>query len=125
MIVQPINKLPMKRFFLLAALLFVAFTVDAQTRRIAHRSHSGAKNESYRKGEGSYGYFPQKVTVHMESGRDTVVYEWDSLANPNYKRDIYVDTAPRAQFGPRSFAPKEKIREMGTVTGRLVVSGPQ
>lgn len=112
----------MKSIFTIA-LLIAAVTISAQTRRIAHRSHSGAKTERYTKGEGSYGYFPQKVNVHMESGKDTIVYEWDSLANPQYP--IYADTTPRAQFGPRSLEPKDDISKMGLVTGRLIVHGVQ
>lgn len=100
-------------------LLLMCTVAFAQTRRIALRAHSGAKTERYAKGEGNYGYFPQKVKVHLESGRDTMVYDWDSLANPHY--DIYVDTAPRAQFGPRDVSPREDIREMGKLTGKLIV----
>lgn len=96
--------------------LLMAVTVNAQTRRIAQRSHSGATTARYEKATGSYGYFPM-VTVHLESGKDTMVNEWDSLANPRY---MHTDTAPRAMFYPRDTTPKQNIREMGAITHKLI-----
>ncbi len=105
--------------FILVLSVTIAF---AQTRRIAHRAHSGANSERYRDGDGSYGWDPsfEMVKIHLESGRDTMVYAWDSLAQPHY---LNVDTTPRAQFYPRDNSPKEHIREMGNVTHRLIVKG--
>jgi hypothetical protein len=92
----------------------------AQTRRIEHRAHSGKGSARYVSTDGSYGRVaPRKVKVHLESGRDTMVYTWDSLARPQY--NIYADTMPRAQFGPRNVEPKTDIREMGMVTGRVII----
>jgi hypothetical protein len=99
-------------------LLIAAMTASAQTRRIAQRSHSGTKNERYAKGESSYGYFPQTVTIHLESGKDTTVYEWDSLARPMF--NVQPDTTPRAMIYPRDTTPKQDIREMGSITHRLI-----
>lgn len=104
--------------------LILIFTITisyAQTRRIAHRAHHGAKTERYDDNDGSYGkVMPRKVKVHLESGRDTMVYEWDSIANPNY-RYWELDSTPRAQFRPYDSKPKEDIREMGKVAGRMTM----
>jgi hypothetical protein len=104
--------------FLLAFICTLSF---AQTRRIAHRAHSGAKQERYDGRDGNYGdpYIPQMVQVHLESGRDTLVEFWDSLANPEYLRQV--DTTPRAIIYPRDKRPKQDIREMGAITHRLIV----
>lgn len=108
-----------KALFIIA-LTIVCVTGFAQTRRIEQRSHSGVGSARYYSAEGSYGRVaPRKVRVHLESGRDTMVYAWDSLARPSY--DIYADTTPRAQFGPRTMEPKNDIKEMGMVTGRIIV----
>lgn len=104
------------RALFIVVLLIAAVPLNAQTRRIAQRSHSAATTVCYEKGTGSYGYFPM-VTVHLESGKDTMVDEWDSLANPRY---IQVDTTPRAMFYPRDTTPKQDIREMGTITHKLI-----
>ncbi len=108
----------MKTIFSLLLILTITISF-AQTRRIAHRAHSGAKHERYDGHDGNYGYFPtpQKVYVHLESGRDTLVYEWDTLASPNY----YLDTAPRPNYRPIDKRAKEDIREMGKVTGRMTM----
>ena len=101
-------------------LVLVCASGFTQTRRIEHRSHSGVGSARYVSAEGSYGRVaPRKVKVHLESGRDTMVYTWDSLARPSY--DIHADTTPRGQFGPRTTEPKNDIREMGMVTGRIIV----
>lgn len=104
------------RALFIIALLITAVTLNAQTRRIAQRSHGGATTARYEKGTGSYGYFPM-VTVHLESGKDTMVNEWDSLANPRY---LQADTTPRAMFYPRDTTPKQNIREMGSITHKLI-----
>jgi hypothetical protein len=102
-------------------LIFALTNCFAQTRRIAHRAHSGSNTERYVKGDGNYGYYPppQKVTVHLESGRDSLVYEWDTLANPRF----YLDTVPHPNYRPIDKRPKEDIRQMGKVTGRLILTG--
>ncbi len=99
--------------------LTVCVGLNAQTRRIAHRAHSGADSKRYVANCGSFGAIPEmkKVKVHLESGRDTMVNQWDSLARPYY---FYFDTLPRAQFYPKDLTPKEDIREMGTLTHKLI-----
>lgn len=110
----------MKTTVCIVALLF-SVALCAQTRRIAHRAHHGTKTERYDDNDGSYGkVMPRKVKVHLESGRDTMVYEWDSIANPNY-RYWELDTTPRAQFRQHDPKPKEDIREMGKVAGRMTM----
>ena len=99
--------------------LFLATAAGAQTRRIAHRSHSGHVHSTYVWSGSNYGDPVEihRVKIHLESGRDTIVYAWDSLAMPRYS----ADTTPRAQFGPRHFKPMRDIRELGMVTGRIIV----
>lgn len=101
------------------AFLLVVVSLTAQTRRIAHRFHSGADHARYDGRDGNYGdpYIPTTVLIHLESGRDTVVEFWDSLANPNYLR--YIDSTPRAMIHPR-IGPKEDIRQMGGITHKLI-----
>ena len=53
------------------------------------------------------------ILIHLESGRDTMVWPWDSIAAP-----IYLDTTPRAMIYPR-MGKQEDIRNMGGVTHRL------
>lgn len=109
----------MRTLFALVLLLTVT-AAGAQTRRIAHRSHSGAKTERYLSGDGSYGYLPRKVIVHLESGKDTAVWDWDSLAHPKYK--YYMDTTPRANIRPKDTRRKEDIREMGAMAGKMTAT---
>lgn len=104
--------------------LLLIFTITigfAQTRRIAHRAHSGANHARYDGRDGNYGdpYIPTTVTVHLESGRDTVVEFWDTLANPKYLQRI--DSTPRVMIYPHDTRPKQDIREMGVITHRLIV----
>jgi hypothetical protein len=102
------------------ALMVLTFFASAQTRRIAHRVHSGTTHERYDGRDGNYGNpYPYRVLVHLESGRDTVVDAWDSLASPKYLR--YLDTVPHAILYPRDTRPKQDIREMGGITHRLIV----
>jgi hypothetical protein len=107
------------RTLLTLVLIIAAFALNAQTRRIAHRFHSGADHARYDNRDGNYGdpYIPAMVTVHLESGKDTLVEVWDSLANPKYLR--YMDTTPRAMIHPR-VGPKEDIRQMGVITHKLI-----
>ncbi len=76
---------------MVAALLSMIITAEAQTRRIAHRFHSGADGRKYDGIESSYGipsnksHLPQSTivlrpdTIHLEDGRDSVLYRWDTL----------------------------------------------
>lgn len=103
------------------ALLVLVLTLTGQTRRIAHRAHSGANHARYDENDGSYGkVMPRKVKVHLESGRDTMVYEWDSIASPNH-RYWELDTTSKINLHPIDPQPKHYIREMGEITHRLIV----
>jgi hypothetical protein len=89
----------------------------AQTKRIAHRSHSGARNEKCDAVDGSYGkVMPRKIKVHLESGRDTMVNPWDSLARP-----YYLDTLRQPSFQEFGQKPIETVKEIGHIAGRLVL----
>ncbi len=102
-------------------LLLICTLSFAQTRRIAHRAHSGAKHARFDDNDGSYGRVaPRKVKVHLESGRDTMVYEWDSIASPNYHY-WELDTTAQINIRPIDPQPKQYIREMGEITHRLTV----
>jgi hypothetical protein len=75
----------MKNFLMIAALVFLSLAADAQTRRIAHRFHSGTNTERFGNGDGSYGgpYIPMKRivkvdTVYDEVRKDSVVRLVDS-----------------------------------------------
>jgi hypothetical protein len=84
----------MKTLITILCLTFCV-AVHSQTRRIAHRFHSGADHARYDGRDGNYGEpYDPKILIHLESGRDTLVDYWDTLANPNYNR--YVDSFPRA-----------------------------
>lgn len=100
--------------FLFVLVVTISF---AQTKRIAHRSHSGKNSESYVSTLGSYGRVaPRKVKVHLESGKDTMVYEWDSLARPYY---LNPDWQPKSdEVGKK---PIENAKEVGHVAGKLVM----
>ena len=106
----------MKTIFTFIFILLVTISF-AQTKRIAHRSHSGKKNENYETTEGSYGKVaPRKVKVHLESGKDTMVYEWDSLARPYY---VNPNWQPKSnEVGKK---PIENVKEVGHVAGKLVM----
>ncbi|HTF05065.1 MAG TPA: hypothetical protein VK826_13650 [Bacteroidia bacterium] len=98
-------------------ILVFAFAVGAhaQTKRIAHRSHSGAKHEKYDDGDGEYGRIaPSKIKIHLESGKDTVVYPWDSLARP-----YYLDTL-RPHRIEKQVKEMEDIDQFGQVTGKMI-----
>jgi hypothetical protein len=69
----------MKTFFAFV-LILVTVSLTAQTRRIAHRFHSGTDNTQYASGDGSYGgpYIPMKYvhitdTITFAVGKDSVV----------------------------------------------------
>lgn len=57
---------------MIAALVFLSITADAQTRRIAHRFHSGTNIERYDNGDGSYGgpYIPMKLVTKVDTIRE-------------------------------------------------------
>jgi hypothetical protein len=100
-------------------ILFLALCMGlgAQTRRIAYRFHSGADHARYDGRDGNYGDpFDPRIRIHLESGRDTIVDYWDTLANPKYLH--YIDSFPRAMIYPR-MGRQEDIRDMGSVTHRL------
>lgn len=68
----------MKPIFTLLLLVAVA-ALNAQTRRIAHRFHSGSDHAVYTSGDGSYGgpYIPMKYvtksdTIIFFNGKDSV-----------------------------------------------------
>lgn len=106
----------MKTAFTFLFILSVTISF-AQTKRIAHRSHSGKKNESYGTTEGSYGKVaPRKVQVHLESGKDTMVYPWDSLARP-----YYLDKNGQPKYNEVGHKPIETAKEIGHVAGKLVM----
>lgn len=70
---------------MIAALVCLVVNAEAQTRRIAHRFHSGSDHARYESGDGSYGgpYIPMKYTIkldtiHDESGKDSVIRVMDS-----------------------------------------------
>jgi hypothetical protein len=45
----------MKRIFILACIVFICHASDAQTKKIAHRSHSGSNKTFTAKGESNFG----------------------------------------------------------------------
>lgn len=105
----------MKHIFGIIVLCWLSTAVSAQTRRIAHRSHGGSENERYDNRDGNYGDIrPRLVRVHLESGRDTMVEYWDSLARP-----YYLDTIPHNQS--RGTLPINDIYHIGHIAGRLVM----
>lgn len=108
----------MFRIVLMIFLLCTSVAVSAQTRRIAHRAHSGANTERYDGRDGNYGdpYIPTHVKVHLESGRDTMVWEYDSIARP-----YFYDTLPHASIRPVDRNPKADIREIAHGAGRLTI----
>jgi hypothetical protein len=89
----------MTRLVLLAVFFGIGLTTMAQTRRIAHRAHSGAVTDNYDGKDGNYGgghgmynqgqyiivpVIPSPVilttdTVKTKDGRDSTCYRWDTL----------------------------------------------
>ncbi|HTF05066.1 MAG TPA: hypothetical protein VK826_13655 [Bacteroidia bacterium] len=55
----------MKKIVLLLVVLAMTAGVHAQTRRIAHRSHGGAKHEKYDGHDGNYGNPPEMTRQRM------------------------------------------------------------
>lgn len=105
------------RVLFTAVFILLGIACTAQTRRIAHRSHSGAKHERYDGTEGSYGKVaPRKVKVHLETGRDTMVYSWDSLARP-----YFLDTIRQKSYEEVGHKKIETAKEIGHVAGKLVM----
>ena len=112
------------KFSPLVILLAISFAANAQTKRIAHRSHGGTNTERYDGIDGNYGLPshpppPPMVKVHMESGRDTFVSLYDSLARP-----IYMDSLQQRQnrkLKMQQLKPMKKISQVGNVTGKLLI----
>lgn len=100
---------------ILLILCLASVTANAQTRRIAHRSHGGSNSERYDNVDGNYGDIrPRLIKVHLESGRDTFVNYWDSLARP-----YYLDTIPRGMNHGTLLI--QNIHQVGHVAGRMVM----
>lgn len=101
---------------MLAALVLMAIGTDAQTRRIAHRFHSGTNIERFDNSDGSYGgpYIPMKKitkidTVREMSGKDSVV----RLVDSTY---YILDTSYYHQ--PRMEGSMNDVREYGKICSR-------
>jgi hypothetical protein len=84
----------MKHILMIAALFFLAITVDAQTRRIAHRFHSGTSTGRFDNTDGSYGgpYIPMKKitkvdTIREMHGKDSV---WRLVDSSYWEMDTSV-----------------------------------
>lgn len=97
-------------------LLCLAVGATAQTRRIAHRSHSGTKHERYDKGDGSYGgpYIPMKKvtkvdTIRETQGKDTVMRLVDSS---------YYELDTTLLHQRRTFNDMNDVRDLGKVCSR-------
>jgi hypothetical protein len=108
----------MKKMVWVIAAMAVLASVDAQTRRIAHRSHGGANHERYDGKDGNFGLppnYPRMVKVHLESGKDTIVPHTDSLARPYYLdslRTLYRMPEPKKEI--------HNIHEAGNAAGKVL-----
>jgi hypothetical protein len=51
----------MKRISILACIVFLSQASDAQTKKIAHRSHSGTNKTFTAKGESNFGATPEMI----------------------------------------------------------------
>lgn len=77
------------------------------------------------KGDGTNGNYgipyneKRYVIIHLESGRDTAVFEDDSLARP-----YYADSVRRKYKMPDQKKKIHGIGQMGKVSGRLVITNP-
>ncbi len=92
----------MNKLVLLTLFLGISLAGGAQTRRIAHRAHSGTKTEHYDGRDGNYGdpYIPMRYvikvdTVYLMSGKDSAVklvdssyWEYDT-ANLNHRQSLH------------------------------------
>src|SRR5687768_15412951 len=106
----------MNKLVLLTIFLGMALVGTAQTRRIAHRAHSGTKTERYDGRDGNYGgpYIPMRYvvkvdTVYFLSGKDTVVKLVDSS---------YYELDTTNMHNQRSYQPLEDVREYGKICSR-------
>jgi hypothetical protein len=114
----------MKKVVLSVFILVLALGSNAQTRRIAHRAHSGARSEAYDGRDGSYGEIPaprvrpqsERVvlktdTVKTKSGSDSIFYFWDTLPDASVPR--------YNEFRPM---PVHRLRDIGTICKPATVS---
>jgi hypothetical protein len=101
----------MKQLLMIAAVFSLATTADAQTRRIAHRFHSGSELARYDNRDGSYGgpYIPMKLVLKTDTllevnGKDSVIRVVDSsyyeLDTANYHQSrIHGDLNDVREYG--------------------------
>ena len=101
---------------MIAGLLCMVLAADAQTRSIAHRSHSGTTHERYDKGEGSFGgpFIPMKKvmkidTIREMNGKDTVMRLVDSS---------YYELDTTLLHERRTFHNMDDVRDLGKVCSR-------
>ncbi len=105
---------------LTVSLLVLALSLAGQTRRIAHRAHSGANHENYDGLDGNYGggtsYIVQsQVVLSMDTmktsdGRDSLYYRWDTLH----------DQSP-AQLNQMRHQPVRRISQLGNICAPITV----
>jgi len=107
----------MKTIFIFTVLVLSAFAANAQTRRIAHRAHSGQNTERYLGNDGNYGDpgLPMKVrhkydTLHLMVGKDSVVKVTDS---------IYFIEDTTWWHPDHSYQPPHDVREYGKICSRF------
>ena len=112
----------MKKSICIMAVLAILANLHAQTRRIAHRSHGGARNERYDGKDGNFGLpydSPRLVKIHLESGKDTIVTENDSL----FLRQYPSDSMRTLQVNPEPKKEIHRINQVGNVAVRMVSEG--
>lgn len=105
----------MKQLLMIAALACLAFSADAQTRRIAHRFHSGTDTERYDNNDGSYGapYIPRVYVLKTDTIRPTGKDSAFRLVDSSYYQ---LDTTNRHQ--PRSFKDMNNAQDYGKICSR-------
>lgn len=109
----------MNKLVLLTIFLEISVAGDAQTRRIAHRAHSGSETEQYDGRDGNYGgpYIPMRHvtkvdTVYVITGKDSVV----KLVDSSYYE---MDTTNLHQ--PRSYQHVDDVRGYGKICSRYTM----
>jgi hypothetical protein len=106
----------MKKIVLLLVILTVTAGAHAQTRRIAHRSHSGAKHEKYDGRDGNYGNPPQMTQQRM------LILQPDTIGDSIVWRFVG-DTVPRLdslrinQYQPEDNI--DEVSELGKVCSKI------